>query len=68
MIKISTVNRLGNTFQIEAKIQDNGGEAPFRYGFEISENLLIVNDPSKKELFPEIRFWELLNLVPRSTA
>ena len=48
VIKISTVNRLGDTFQIEAKIQDNGGEAPFRYGFEISENLLIVNDPSKR--------------------
>jgi hypothetical protein len=48
VIQSFTEKKSGDSFQVEAAIQDNGGEEPFRYGFEITETLLVSDTSSKR--------------------
>ena len=48
IIQIFSVDLIGETFQVEASLLEDGGEAPFRYGFEITESLLVTDNTKKR--------------------
>jgi hypothetical protein len=48
MVQTTAVIPKGDTFVVEAGIVEDGGETAFRYGFEITESLLVTDSAQKR--------------------
>ena len=48
IIQTFSADLTGEAFQVEASLLGDGGETPFRYGFEITESLLVTDNTKKR--------------------